>query len=71
MLLLDRATPSGPPDPSDCLITNGSCFTPKLAKACADLDAEYRHTSPYTPRTNGMVEQFTSGIEREVLGITI
>ena len=53
------------------LTDNGSCFTPQFAKGCADLGAEYRHTRPYTPQTNGMVERFNGRIESEVLGITI
>ena len=32
MLLLDWATPLGPPDPSGCLTHNGSCFTPKFVE---------------------------------------
>ena len=46
------------------LTDNGSCFTPRFARACAALGAEYRHTRPYSPHTNGMVGS-------EVLGITI
>lgn len=53
------------------LTDNGSCFTPVFAKACADLGAEYRHTRPYTPQTNSMVERFNGRIASEVLGITI
>jgi transposase InsO family protein len=53
------------------LTDNGSCFPPIFEKACAELGAEYRHTRPYTPQTNGMVERFNSRIESEVLGITI
>lgn len=53
------------------LTDNGSCFTPAFAKACKDLGAEYRHTRPYTPQTNGMVERFNGRIGSEVLGITI
>jgi hypothetical protein len=53
------------------LTDNGSCFTPALAQACAELGAEYRHTKPYTPQTNGMVERFNGRVSREVLGITI
>jgi hypothetical protein len=37
------------------LTDNGSCFTPAFAKVCAELGAEYRHTRPYSPHTNGMV----------------
>jgi transposase InsO family protein len=32
--------------------------------------AEYRHTRPYSPQTNGMVERFNGRIGSEVLGIT-
>ena len=53
------------------LTDNGSCFTPRFAKACAHLGAEYHHTQPDTPQTNGMVEPFNGRIESEVLGITI
>src|ERR1700712_155416 len=53
------------------LTDNGSCFTPAFAKACAALGAEYRHTKPRTPQTNGMVERFNGRISSEVLGITI
>jgi hypothetical protein len=53
------------------LTDNGSCFTPAFAKACAELDAEYRHTRPYSPHTNGMVERFNGRVSGEVLGITI
>jgi transposase InsO family protein len=53
------------------LTDNGSCFTPAFAKACADLGAQYRHTKPRTPQTNGMVERFNGRISSEVLGITI
>src|SRR5215211_4019931 len=53
------------------LTDNGSCFTPAFAKACAELGAEYRHTRPYSPQTNGMVERFNGRVGSEVLGITI
>ena len=43
------------------LTDNGSCFTPAFAKACADLGAQYRHTRPRTPQTNGMVEPKSGG----------
>ena len=44
------------------LTDNGSCFTPAFAKACAELGAQYRHTRPRTPQTNGMVERFNGRI---------
>ena len=53
------------------LTDNGSCFTPAFAKACVALGAKYRHTRPYTPQTNGMVERFNGWVGSEVLGITI
>jgi transposase InsO family protein len=53
------------------LTDNGSCFTPAFARACTELRAEYRHTRPRTPQTNGMVERFNGRISSEVLGITI
>ena len=53
------------------LTDNGSCFTPAFARACAALGAKYRHTKPYTPQTNGMVERFNGRVSNEVLGITI
>jgi transposase InsO family protein len=53
------------------LTDNGSCFTPAFARACAALGAEYRHTRPRTPQTNGMVERFNGRIGSEVLSITI
>jgi transposase InsO family protein len=53
------------------LTDNGSCFTPAFARACTELGAEYRHTKPRTPQTNGMVERFNGRISSEVLGITI
>ena len=53
------------------LTDNGSCFTPAFARACAELGAEYRHTKPYSPHTNGMVERFNGRVGSEVLGITV
>src|SRR5919199_1869468 len=53
------------------LTDNGSCFTPAFAMACHELGAEYRHTKPYSPHTNGMVERFNGRVGSEVLGITI
>jgi transposase InsO family protein len=53
------------------LTDNGSCFTPRFAKVCAELGAEYRHTKPRSPQTNGMVERFNGRVGSEVLGITI
>jgi transposase InsO family protein len=53
------------------LTDNGSCFTPRFARTCAELGAEYRHTKPYSPHTNGMVERFNGRVGSEVLGITI
>jgi transposase InsO family protein len=53
------------------LTDNGSCFTPAFARVCAELGAEYRHTRPYSPHTNGMVERFNGRVGSEVLGITI
>jgi transposase InsO family protein len=53
------------------LTDNGSCFTPAFAQACAELGAKYRHTKPYTPQTNGMVERFHRRVSSEVLGVTI
>src|SRR5215210_3005610 len=53
------------------LTDNGGCFTPAFAKACAALGAEYRHTKPYSPHTNGMVERFNGRVGSEVPGITI
>src|ERR687884_92855 len=53
------------------LTDNGSCFTPAFARACAELGAEYRHTKPYSPQTNGMAERFNGRVGTEVLGITI
>src|ERR671916_1618852 len=53
------------------LTDNGSCFTPRSARACAALGAEYRHTKPRSPQTNGMVERFNGRVAGEVLGITV
>src|SRR5918997_2000523 len=53
------------------LTDNGSCFTPALARVCHELGAEYRHTRPYSPHTNGMVERFNGRVGGEVLGITV
>jgi transposase InsO family protein len=53
------------------LTDNGSCFTPAFAKACTTLGAQYRHTRPRTPQTNGMVERFNGRVASEVLHITI
>ena len=50
------------------LTDNGSCFTPAFAQACAELGAKYRHTKPYTPQTNGMVERFNGRVGSKVLG---
>ena len=53
------------------LTDNGSCFTQAFANACVKLGAQYRHTKPRTPQTNGMVERFNGRISSEVLGINI
>jgi transposase InsO family protein len=53
------------------LTDNGSCFTPRFARVCAELGAEHRHTRPRSPHTNGMVERFNGRVGSEVLGITI
>jgi len=53
------------------LTDNGSCFPAAFARACAELGAEYRHTKPRTPQTNGMVERFNGRVGSEVLDITI
>src|SRR4051794_22705785 len=42
-----------------------------FAKACTELGAQYRHTKPRTPQTNGMVERFNGRIVSEVLAITL
>ena len=53
------------------LTDNGSCFTPTFARACVELGAQYRHTRPRTPQTNGMIERFNGRVGSEVLAITI
>ena len=53
------------------LTDHGRCFTPAFAPACAELGAKYRHSKPYTPQTNGMVERFHRRVSSEVLGITL
>src|SRR5918997_701566 len=53
------------------LTDNGSRFTPAFAEVCVELGAEYRHTRPYSPHTNGMVERFNGRVGGEVLGITV
>src|ERR1700754_5119956 len=53
------------------LTDNGSCFTQAFAKVCAELGAQYRHTKPRTPQTNGMVERFNGRIASDVLAITV
>jgi transposase InsO family protein len=53
------------------LTDNGSCFTPAFAQACRALGAQYRHTRPRTPQTNGLVERFNGRVGSEVLTITI
>jgi Integrase core domain len=53
------------------LTDNGSCFPPAFARGCAELGAAYRHTKPYSPQTNGMVERFNGRVGSEVLGITL
>jgi transposase InsO family protein len=53
------------------LTDNGACFTPAFAQVWAALGAQYRHTRPRTPQTNGMVERFNGRIGSAVLGITI
>ncbi len=68
---LREAAAAFPFQPTHVLTDNGSCFTPAFARACAELGAEYRHTKPRTPQTNGMVERFNGRIGSEVLGITI
>jgi transposase InsO family protein len=56
---------------TNVLTDNGNCFTPAFEKVRAALGAQYRHTRPYTPQTNGMVERFNGRVGNEVLGITI
>ena len=46
------------------LTDNGSCFTPAFAKACKSLGAQYRHTKPPTPQTNGGVAQGSACVSR-------
>lgn len=53
------------------LTDNGICFTPAFARACVALGAEYRHTRPYMPQTNDMVERFNGRVSSEVLGMPI
>jgi transposase InsO family protein len=53
------------------LTDNGSCFTPRFARTCAELGAEYRHTKPRSPHTNGMVERCNGRGGSEVLGFTL
>jgi transposase InsO family protein len=49
------------------LTDNGSCFTPRFTKVCA----EYRHAKPCSPQTDGMVERRNGRGGSEVLDITI
>src|SRR5215213_4192261 len=53
------------------LTDNGSCFAGRFARVCAELGAEYRHTRPRSPQTNGMVERFNGRVGGGVLGITV
>ncbi|MFC7478551.1 DDE-type integrase/transposase/recombinase [Dankookia sp. GCM10030260] len=53
------------------LTDNGSCFTAAFAKVCAELGAEYRHTKPRSPQTNGMVKRFNGRVGSEVIAITV
>ena len=53
------------------LTDNGSCFTQAFAQVCTELGAQYRHTKPRLPQTNGMVERFNGRIGSEGLAITI
>ena len=53
------------------LTDNGSCFTQAFARTCAELGAQYRHTKPRSPQTNGLGERFNGRIGSEVLVITI
>src|SRR3954454_20312252 len=71
MAFLREAAAAFPFRMTHVLTDNGSCFTPAFAKACAALGAEYRHTLPRTPQTNGLVERFNGRIGSEVLAITI
>ena len=68
---LREATAAFPCRLTHVLTDNGSCFTPAFAKACAALTAQYRHTRPRTPQTNGMGERFNGRVGSEVLTITI
>ena len=69
--LLREAAQAFPFRLTHMLTDNGSCFTPVFARVCAELGAQYRHTRPRTPQTNGMVERFNGRVGSEVLGITI
>jgi transposase InsO family protein len=71
LAFLQEAAAAFPVRLTHVLTDNGSCFTPAFARACAALGAKYRHTKPYTPQTNGMVERFDRRISSQVLGITI
>ena len=53
------------------LTDNGSCFTPAFVRACTALGAQYRHTHPRTPQTNGMVERLDGRVSSKMLGIAI
>ncbi len=53
------------------LTDNASRFTQAFAKVCTVLGAQYRHTKPRSPQTNGMVKRFNDRIGSEVLAITI
>jgi hypothetical protein len=53
------------------LTDHGSCFTPAVVQVCAQLGAPYRHTKPYSPQTDGLVERCHGRVGSEVLGITI
>jgi hypothetical protein len=71
MAFLREAAAAFPFRLTPVLTDNGSCFTSAFAQACAELGATYRHSKPYTPQTNGMVERFHGRVSSEVLGITI
>jgi transposase InsO family protein len=71
IIFLKEAAAAFPFRITHVLTDNGSCFTPAFAKACVQLGAQYRHTRPRTPQTNGMVERFNGRIGSEVLGVTI
>jgi transposase InsO family protein len=48
------------------LTDNAKAFDSQLfAAACRALEAEHRHTRPYTPRTNGKAERFIQTLLRE------